>query len=79
MRCVIQSLDMLGLEIILEGGEPHERKHAAAIMPVRARGNLLLCTLLLGNTLVNGRPLPPILPTTWAIFQRSCSVRFAHT
>lgn len=49
-----QSLDPLGLQILMEAGEPDERRHAAAIMPVRKAGNLLLCTLLLGNTLVNG-------------------------
>lgn len=55
----VQSLDMLGLEILMEGGEPDERRYAASIMPVRRRGNLLLCTLLLGNTLVNCAPPRP--------------------
>ena len=55
-----QSLDTIGLQILEEAGEPDERRYAAAIMPVRKRGNLLLCTLLLGNTLVNGEP-PPCL------------------
>ncbi len=40
-------------QILEQGGEPNERKYASAIMPVREKGNLLLCTLLLGNTIVN--------------------------
>jgi CBS domain containing-hemolysin-like protein len=47
------SLDMPGLELIEACGEPDDRRYAKAIMPLRARGNLLLCTLLLGNTFVN--------------------------
>lgn len=47
------SLDMVSLEILAEGGDPQEREYAKKIIPVRAKGNLLLCTLLLGNTMVN--------------------------
>ena len=44
--------DDLGL--VIEGShDPAEVANAKAIKPVRAQGNLLLCTLLLGNTLVN--------------------------
>ena len=49
----LMSLDPVGLEIIAEGGDPDEREYAKAIIPVRKNGNLLLCTLLLGNTAVN--------------------------
>jgi hypothetical protein len=38
------------LQILAQGGDPKEREYAKTIMPVRERGNLLLCTLLLGNT-----------------------------
>ncbi len=48
------SLDMVSLEILAEGGEEQERECAKQILPIRAKGNLLLCTLLLGNTMVNG-------------------------
>ena len=44
--------DDLGL-VISGSSDKQEVAHAKAIRPVRARGNLLLCTLLLGNTLVN--------------------------
>ncbi len=37
----------------MEGGDPEERVHAEQILPVRQQGNLLLCTLLLGNTITN--------------------------
>ena len=47
------SLDMNGLKILEEGGDEAEREHARLIIPIRKKGNLLLCTLLLGNTIVN--------------------------
>lgn len=54
----LMSLDMVSLEILAEGGEEQERECAKKILPVRAKGNLLLCTLLLGNTMVNGANAP---------------------
>ncbi|EGG14553.1 Ancient conserved domain protein 2 [Cavenderia fasciculata] len=47
------SLDITGLEIVIASGTPLESKYARKIYPVRQRGNLLLCTLLLGNVGVN--------------------------
>lgn len=47
------SLSLEGLDIIVAGGEPDEKRWAKKIYPIRKSGNLLLCTLLLGNTLVN--------------------------
>ena len=47
------SLSIEGLEIVINGGSADEAKWAETILPLRRRGNLLLCTLLLGNTLVN--------------------------
>lgn len=42
------------LGVVIRGSDDLEEiAHARAIQPVRRRGNLLLCTLLLGNTLVN--------------------------
>lgn len=46
-------LDKTGLEIVIGGGTPEQRKHAKRLLPLRADGNRLLCTLLLGNVVVN--------------------------
>lgn len=48
------SLDPSGLEIVMANSDdPKLARAAKAIYPVRLRGNLLLCTLLLGNVTVN--------------------------
>ncbi|QDZ19691.1 DUF21 domain-containing protein [Chloropicon primus] len=47
------SLDTTNLEVLQEAGDETEQKYAKVIRPLRKTGNLLLCTLLLGNTLVN--------------------------
>eukprot|EP00978_Attheya_sp_CCMP212_P022072 scaffold65380_cov44-Attheya_sp.AAC.2 len=49
----LMSLDKHGLEIVMEGDNPRLARAAARIYPVRENGNLLLCTLLLGNVSVN--------------------------
>jgi metal transporter CNNM len=46
-------LDVVGLEIIIGGNNEIVKKQAQQILPVRKRGNLLLCTLLLGNVATN--------------------------
>jgi metal transporter CNNM len=46
-------LDKTGLEIVMDGGDEKNAAYARIIYPVRKNGNLLLCTLLLGNTSVN--------------------------
>ena len=48
----LMSLDVDGLEIIISGEGDHA-EYARRVLPIRRKGNLLLCTLLLGNTLVN--------------------------
>ena len=49
----LMSLEPNDLKIVMNCGEGNEKKFAEKILPVRKRGNFLLCTLLLGNTLVN--------------------------
>ncbi|KAK4470257.1 hypothetical protein MN116_005829 [Schistosoma mekongi] len=49
----LMSLDKTELKIIESAGSHNEKSYAKAIRPVREKGNLLLCTLLLGNVLVN--------------------------
>jgi len=45
------SLDMNGLKIVIGSGDEKQAKLARAIAPVRKNGNLLLCTLLFGNSI----------------------------
>jgi len=47
------SLDLVALKVLETAGDEKEKRYAKKIIPVRSNGNLLLCTLLLGNTLVN--------------------------
>ena len=49
----LMGLDKTGLEIVMEGDDLKASNAARAIYPVRANGNRLLCTLLLGNVAVN--------------------------
>jgi len=49
----LMSLDKTELKITMNCGSDKERGYAEAIMPVRKHGNFLLCSILLGNVLVN--------------------------
>eukprot|EP00403_Amphidinium_massartii_P018743 CAMPEP_0178420610 /NCGR_PEP_ID=MMETSP0689_2-20121128/26222_1 /TAXON_ID=160604 /ORGANISM="Amphidinium massartii, Strain CS-259" /LENGTH=606 /DNA_ID=CAMNT_0020042099 /DNA_START=39 /DNA_END=1855 /DNA_ORIENTATION=+ len=49
----LMGLDIIGLEIVQKGENEELRRCAAKIAPVRKKGNMLLCTLLLGNVAVN--------------------------
>jgi len=45
-------LDPTSLKIVAKG-DTENAKYAQDVMPIRAKGNMLLCTLLLGNVAVN--------------------------
>nr|CAI5830517.1 unnamed protein product [Callosobruchus analis] len=49
----LMSMDKTELKILCNTGTAKERKYAQTIQPVRAHGNYLLCSILLGNVLVN--------------------------
>lgn len=49
----LMSLDLTELEHLQRIGSPKERSYASKIYPLRAKGNQLLCTILIGNVLVN--------------------------
>lgn len=47
------SLDVTELEILRKCGTEKERRYAGTIIPMRKHSNLLLCSLVLGNVIVN--------------------------
>jgi metal transporter CNNM len=47
------TLDNSALEILAKSGSPVEKRRAKNIIPLRRNGNLLLCTLVIGNVIVN--------------------------
>lgn len=49
----LMSLNRTDLKIICNTGTDAERRYARAIYPVREHGNFLLCSILLGNVMVN--------------------------
>ena len=49
----LMSLDLTELNILKECGTDREKYYAKKIYRLRERGNFLLCTILLGNVLVN--------------------------
>ncbi|XP_067879292.1 metal transporter CNNM2-like [Heterodontus francisci] len=49
----LMALDPMELRIVQNCGSDSERRYARCIEPVRRQGNYLLCSLLLGNVLVN--------------------------
>jgi len=49
----LMSLDHTELAILINTGSDTEKRYAKSILPVRRLGNFLLCSILLGNVLVN--------------------------
>jgi metal transporter CNNM len=49
----LMSLDQTELQIVMSTGTEQEKKYANDILPIRNMGNFLLCSILLGNVLVN--------------------------
>lgn len=49
----LMSLDLSELKLLIKSGTKKEKYYAKKIYPLRKRGNFLLCTILLGNVLVN--------------------------
>ncbi|MCO5571185.1 hypothetical protein L7F22_024919 [Adiantum nelumboides] len=47
----LMSLGLVDLEVLLKSGTLEDQKHAAKILPVVKNQHLLLCTLLIGNSL----------------------------
>ncbi|KAK3231609.1 hypothetical protein Dsin_003490 [Dipteronia sinensis] len=47
----LMSLGLVDLEVLIKAGRPQDRIHAAKIFPVVKNQHLLLCTLLIGNSL----------------------------
>ncbi|CAJ0931223.1 unnamed protein product, partial [Mesorhabditis belari] len=49
----LMSMTTQELQLVCKSGSVQEQKYAAKILPIRKKGNLLLCSLLLGNVIVN--------------------------
>ncbi|XP_070540255.1 unextended protein-like isoform X2 [Ptychodera flava] len=49
----LMALDPTELKIVQNCGSPKEKSYAKKIAPIRRHGNYLLCSLLLGNVMVN--------------------------
>lgn len=53
LTLALVGLDTLSLEIIADSGQEPDKTYARKILPIRQLGNQLLCTLILGNVMVN--------------------------
>ncbi|RWS24483.1 metal transporter CNNM4-like protein [Leptotrombidium deliense] len=49
----LMALDKHELKVLVNSGTESERRNAKAVLPLREHGNFLLCSLIIGNTVVN--------------------------
>lgn len=71
------SLDVTDLEILKKCGTERERRYAATIMPMRRHSNLLLCSLVVGNVLVNAylqKLLDTVFPGLIGFISTTCCI-----
>eukprot|EP00835_Amoeboradix_gromovi_P005356 NODE_495_length_7749_cov_0.107974.p4 type:complete len:312 gc:universal NODE_495_length_7749_cov_0.107974:1419-2354(+) len=47
------SLDVTNLQVLIDSGDPQQKKYAKKILPLRKKGHWLLSTLLISNVIVN--------------------------
>lgn len=53
LTLALVGLDTVSLEIIADSGREPDKTYAQKILPIRQLGNQLLCTLIIGNVMVN--------------------------
>ncbi|XP_039262731.2 metal transporter CNNM4-like [Styela clava] len=73
----LMALDPMELKIVQNCGSTAEKKYSKAIYPIRKKGNYLLCTLLLGNVLVNNTMtilLENITSGLWAVIGSTIAI-----
>ena len=74
----LMSLDTKELSVVMKVGSEDEKRWASKIYPLRKQGNLLLCSVLLGNVLVN-TVRQRRHPSFWAYFSRVSQLCATHT
>ncbi|RWW48635.1 hypothetical protein BHE74_00045276 [Ensete ventricosum] len=57
----LMSLSLVDLEVLVKAGKPKDQLNAAKILPVVKNQHLLLCTLLIGNSLAMEVSAAPLL------------------